>query len=93
MSKTQTDLNDFEQPESDESEREDEKRQTRPNWTPMANDETDTGSRTRCGNCGETVSQQFARVFGNNDDEIWGCPDCKSYRELKDGALPNHGGL
>ncbi len=65
----------------------------KPNWTPMANEETDTGTRTRCGNCGKTVTQQFARVFGNNDDEIWGCPECKSYRELKDGALPNHGGL
>lgn len=80
---TQTDLSEFQTAaEIDESGYE------KPNWQPMAHDETDTGSRTRCGNCGETVSQDFARVFGNNDDEIGGCPNCKSFRDMKDGALP-----
>lgn len=59
----------------------------RPNWNPMADDETDTGTRTRCGNCDKTVSQQFARVFGDNENTIFGCPSCRSYRELKDGAV------
>lgn len=38
-----------------------------------------------CHNCGGFVSEQFARVFGNNQDECFGCPDCMTQHELTDG--------
>lgn len=85
QSEIQTDLSEFQTAaEIDEGGYE------KPNWTPMGHDETDTGSRIRCGNCGNTVSQQFGRVFGNNEDEIGSCPDCATYREMQDGALPSN---
>lgn len=70
-----------------------EVRDEKPNWTPIENaeEQLDTNNRVRCGNCNETVSKQFARVFGNNDDEIDRCPDCATYREIKDGAVPEQG--
>ena len=43
----------------------------------------ETDSRTECQNCGETVTLQFARVFGDNSDVPHGCPECMTYRRLK----------
>lgn len=57
-----------------------------PSWKPVAEDETDTGSSTTCRNCGNTVTDQFARVFGDNQNIVHGCPDCMTYRELKSGG-------
>jgi hypothetical protein len=38
---------------------------------------TDTRSAnpgsTQCRNCGAYVSSRFARVFGDNDDEVYSC--------------------
>jgi len=82
MSKTQTDLNDFEQPESDERERENDKSQTMPNWSPMDEDEPDCGNWARCEQCGSRISEDFKRVFGNNDNELeHGCRHCSDYRQ------------
>ncbi len=35
-----------------------------------------------CRNCGEHVSPQFARVFGDNDDAVYACTNCSTFREL-----------
>lgn len=35
-----------------------------------------------CQNCGSFVTVDFARVFGNNDDEVNGCPECTSFNQL-----------
>lgn len=44
-----------------------------------------------CLNCGAPVSRRFARVFGDNEDDVYGCPDCCGLNELCEGAaaLPN----
>ncbi|MFW5918630.1 MAG: DUF7563 family protein [Halanaeroarchaeum sp.] len=38
-----------------------------------------------CGHCGAHVSTAFARVFGNNHNEVYACPDCATMRELRNG--------
>jgi hypothetical protein len=42
---------------------------------PTSPDESSAGEY-RCYNCGAFVTQDFARVFGNNDNEVFGCLDC-----------------
>lgn len=32
------------------------------------------------------VTGQFARVFGDNDDDVYGCPNCCGVKELYNGA-------
>lgn len=45
-----------------------------------------TGTTVRtCGNCGAHVTPRFARVMGDNQDYVWGCPECLTLRELLDG--------
>jgi hypothetical protein len=39
----------------------------------------------QCNNCGEYVTERFARVFGDNDDEVFACTSCAVLRELYDG--------
>nr|WP_141466633.1 hypothetical protein [Salinadaptatus halalkaliphilus] len=51
------------------------------NWRPM---ESSTAG-ARCRNCGEHVTQQFARVFGDNGNIVHGCPACTTYREMQSG--------
>lgn len=29
-----------------------------------------------CNECGRYVTESFARVFGDNNDEVWGCIQC-----------------
>lgn len=48
-------------------------------------DERDWGTATRCSNCGRHVTGRFARVMGDNDNEVFGCPRCSGYRELTSG--------
>ncbi|WP_350356129.1 DUF7563 family protein [Halorarius halobius] len=43
-------------------------------------------SRPRCRNCGSPVSRRFCRVFGDNQDDVYGCMDCTSMRKLTKGA-------
>jgi len=38
-----------------------------------------------CNNCGAFATFQFARVFGDNDDDIYGCRNCLSVTALVDG--------
>lgn len=40
---------------------------------------------TRCRQCGASVSPQFARVFGDNENVIHSCLKCTSARELWSG--------
>jgi hypothetical protein len=37
---------------------------------------------TTCGHCGAFVTPRFARVFGDNDDQVHGCPACTTLAEL-----------
>lgn len=41
---------------------------------------------TQCRNCGAYVSSRFARVFGNNEDVVFGCIECSTLRDLQQGA-------
>jgi hypothetical protein len=38
-----------------------------------------------CNACGSEVTRQFARVFGDNDDRVFGCMACRSMAELQQG--------
>lgn len=40
---------------------------------------------TECRNCGAFVTERFAAVFGDNDDRIFGCRECMTVSELKEG--------
>lgn len=49
-----------------------------------------------CQNCGSRVTLQFARVYGNNDDDVFACMKCVEPGEggrsiLRNGgaAIPN----
>jgi hypothetical protein len=37
---------------------------------------------SRC-DCGEEVSLQFARIFGNNDNEVFACRSCSSLSQRR----------
>ena len=39
-----------------------------------------------CDECGAFVTKSFARVFGDNQDEVYACIDCRSNRALNEGA-------
>lgn len=41
---------------------------------------------TRCNGCGSFVSTRFIRVFGDNDDRVYGCHECMTSQELFDGG-------
>lgn len=58
--------------------------QTQTNWVPSAND-GDAGQC--CGNCGAHVTPQFARVFGDNSDNVNACPNCTTYRKMGTAAI------
>ena len=45
-----------------------------------------TYSDRRCRNCGSFITPEFGRVFGNNDDEVFGCFHCLSATAVKNGA-------
>jgi hypothetical protein len=47
-----------------------------------ADDPTQGHNQTRCRRCGGFVTARFARVFGDNDDQVYGCHQCTSTREL-----------
>ncbi|WP_423985212.1 DUF7563 family protein [Haladaptatus sp.] len=40
---------------------------------------------TQCRNCSSFVTPQFARVFGNNRNEVYGCFECMTATEVKKG--------
>ena len=39
-----------------------------------------------CRGCGSYVSTEFARVFGDNEDEVFGCPQCVPFSALMEGG-------
>jgi len=43
----------------------------------------------RCRNCESHVTEQFARVFGDNEDHVHSCIDCTANTDLYDGAGSN----
>ncbi|WP_233274872.1 DUF7563 family protein [Haladaptatus cibarius] len=48
-----------------------------------------TMADTQCRNCGSFVTPQFTRVFGNNQNEVFGCFECMTATEVKRGRA-NH---
>lgn len=40
----------------------------------------------RCRNCGAFFTRDFARIFGTNDDEEFGCFECMHASEVKQGG-------
>ena len=45
-----------------------------------------TLAENRCRNCGSFVTRDFARVFGNNHNEVYGCLECMTATEVKKGG-------
>ncbi|WP_101298276.1 DUF7563 family protein [Halegenticoccus soli] len=43
------------------------------------------GAQSTCKNCGAFVTRRFARVYGNNADEVYGCLNCQRARDLREG--------
>ena len=39
-----------------------------------------------CDSCGRTVTLSFARVFGDNQNEVAGCVSCMSGEDLQHGS-------
>ena len=46
----------------------------------------DTVAENRCRSCGSFVTRDFARVFGNNHNEVFGCLECMTATEVKKGG-------
>lgn len=38
-----------------------------------------------CNNCGTFVTTDYARVFGDNEGTVHGCPECTALRYLTEG--------
>ncbi|MFH5799071.1 hypothetical protein [Haladaptatus sp. DYF46] len=47
---------------------------------------SDTVAENRCRSCGSFVTRDFARVFGNNENEVFGCLECMTATEVKKGG-------
>ncbi len=56
--------------------------------TSSSSSSSSSGARgeTRCQSCGSFVTARFARVFGNNHDEVFGCLECETATAVKQGA-------
>lgn len=39
-----------------------------------------------CDNCDKPVGDDFYRVFSSNDGKLFGCPKCRTSRELFSGV-------
>jgi hypothetical protein len=44
------------------------------------------GGSNICLGCGESITERFARVFGDNNDEVHACYDCENYDAITNGA-------
>lgn len=49
-------------------------------------DGKDYSQKRVCQHCGEYVTKQFVRVFGANDGSLYGCMNCSTGRELRNGG-------
>lgn len=47
---------------------------------------SDTMADSRCQSCGSFVTKDFAKVFGNNHNEVFGCLECMTATEVKKGG-------
>jgi hypothetical protein len=45
----------------------------------------------RCNLCDAFVTPRFARVFGDNEDDVYGCYSCMTVSELADGEASRDG--
>jgi len=45
-----------------------------------------TGTAPHCNVCGSAVSHRFTKIFGDNQDEVYGCLDCSTKRVLHSGG-------
>jgi DNA-directed RNA polymerase subunit RPC12/RpoP len=52
----------------------------------MATSLAPTSSETACDYCGNRLSDQYARVFGDQDDCVDRCPECDSEKRLSLGS-------
>lgn len=50
-------------------------------------------TESRCWNCGAHVTPRFARVMGDNDNQVHACPRCNGFRELSEGAAGDAGNV
>ena len=41
----------------------------------------------QCDECENHVTADFHRVFSDNEDMLYGCPDCMSMTDIKDGKV------
>lgn len=41
----------------------------------------------RCDNCGGFVTQNFVRVFGDNQDNVQGCMSCCDRTAVREGGI------
>lgn len=46
-----------------------------------------TGANATCTICGAFVTKDFARVFGDNDDEVHGCLECQDRTAIREGGI------
>jgi hypothetical protein len=46
----------------------------------------DTMAENRCQSCGSFVTKDFAKVFGNNHNEVFGCLECMTATDVKKGG-------
>jgi len=51
-------------------------------WPPIHNDE----KLRHCQNCESHVTQQFRRIFGDENGVVHLCPECATVRQLQDDA-------
>jgi len=94
MSLTETTLTDFtsnteREPQSDaepsvDGELSGDTPAEKPAWSPQP--DSDDPEDNRCKGCGSFVTTEFARVFGNNHDEVFGCLECMTGTEVKQGG-------
>jgi hypothetical protein len=76
----QRDLTDYgTEPEAADRDAEDE---TTTAWTPTDDDV----SPTQCQRCEAHVSAEYRRCRGDDDGRVYGCPNCYSTADLKNGA-------
>lgn len=54
--------------------------------------EATVGTDRQCLNCGRHVTLRFARVLGDNENRVHGCPHCYGFRELSDGEAASSDG-
>lgn len=41
---------------------------------------------TQCENCGEHLTDRYARVFGDINDVVHGCMHCRTHGDVQDGS-------